>query len=215
MRTRGEALSSPHTVESGCPFPSGPAAGPPSPMAAAAPRDPAQVNARPPGPPRRSSTQTRKARARGACSRPCGPGPGVRDREAPAGGGPCVSAGVLAAGAGSGLRGRLGQRLEAVCAPSGEQHVSLPCVSSKVRRGQRGLSPRCLSSPCVMAVTRGGLSQVSIGFPRPQRREPAAGVSEEAGSAGGGSCSGRWYCPRTAALCTLDAGELVDYWSTF
>ncbi|XP_034495268.1 zinc finger protein 211 isoform X3 [Ailuropoda melanoleuca] len=42
VRTRGEALSSLHTVESRCPFPSGPAAGPPSPMAAAAPTDPAQ-----------------------------------------------------------------------------------------------------------------------------------------------------------------------------
>nr|XP_025840254.1 zinc finger protein 28 homolog [Vulpes vulpes] len=51
-------------------------------MAAAAPRTPAQVNARPPDPLRSPCTQTPKARARGACSWPCGPGPGVPDREA-------------------------------------------------------------------------------------------------------------------------------------
>ena len=68
VRTRGEALSSPHTVESPCPFPSGPVAGPQSPMAAAAPTDPAQVNARLPAPQRRPPTQTRKAR-RGASAR--------------------------------------------------------------------------------------------------------------------------------------------------
>ncbi|EFB21562.1 hypothetical protein PANDA_020764 [Ailuropoda melanoleuca] len=99
-------------------------------MAAAAPTEPAQVNARLPHSPLSPHADPKGPR-RGACSRPCGPGPGVRDREAPAGGGPCVSAGVLAAGAGSGLRGRLGQRLEGVCASSGEQHVSLPSVWSK------------------------------------------------------------------------------------
>ena len=57
-------------------------------MAAAARRDQTEVNARPQGPSPPSPTQTLEARARGACSRPCGPGPGVQAGEALAGGDP-------------------------------------------------------------------------------------------------------------------------------
>ena len=62
-------------------------------MGAVAPRAQAQVNAGPPDPPTLPPTQILKARARGACSRPCGSGPGVRDREAPVCGDPACERG--------------------------------------------------------------------------------------------------------------------------
>lgn len=44
-------------------------------------KDPSQVNAHPQALPA-LPYQTLKARVRGACSRACGPGPGVQNREA-------------------------------------------------------------------------------------------------------------------------------------
>ena len=98
-------------------------------MAAAAPKDPAEVNARPPGPP--APPLTLQARARGACSRPCGPGPGVRAGEALAGGVPASERrrdGVRERAAGE---GPAGAGLQGACATSGARQVSVLSANAR------------------------------------------------------------------------------------